>query len=261
MAEEEIPLAGGMGSGGAVVRVGDTVRRPWRAHSPAVHALLAHLAAQGFDGAPRFLGADDRGREILTYLDGEVGLPPFASWTAADDLLVSVADLQRRMHAAARSFVPPADAHWDRANLPGAGPGDIVCHNDLCVENVVVRGGGAVGFIDFDFAAPNDPLVDIAIAARHWIPFRAPQDLDPGRAGVDQVARFRLLGDAHGLTADQRARVVSAGLDFLDRALVSMRLRAERGEPAYVTVWEQGYPAQNRRSFDWLTAHAAHLTT
>ena len=45
----EIPLDGG--NAGGAVRVGDTVRRaagPW---TPAVHALLAHLADHG--------GADD----------------------------------------------------------------------------------------------------------------------------------------------------------------------------------------------------------
>lgn len=126
-----------------------------------------------------------------------------------------------------------------------------------------VRGSGAVGFIDFDFAAPNDPLVDIAIAARHWIPFRAPQDLDPDTRGQRGSGRplppVRRRPRAHRRPARP---VVGAGLQLLDRALVSMRLHAEQaGEPAAWRCWEQGYPAQNRRSFDWLTAHAAHLTT
>src|SRR5260221_6573384 len=60
----EIPLAGGNMSSG-VVRVGDTVRRPAGPWTPAVHALLAHLHAVGFDGAPRPLGVDERGREVL----------------------------------------------------------------------------------------------------------------------------------------------------------------------------------------------------
>lgn len=260
-ATEEVPLAGGMGSGGAVVRVGETVRRPWRAHSAAVHEFLTHLASLGFEGSPRFLGLDDRDREILTYIEGDVGLPPFPAWTADDDLLVSVAELQRRMHLAARPFVAPPDPQWDRANLPPPGPDAIVCHNDLCVENVVVRNGRAVGFIDFDFAAPNDPIIDIAIAARHWIPFRDPADLDPGRRAVEQRARFRAFCDAHRLSAAQRGDVVAAGLDFLDRALVSMRVRAERGEPSYVAAWDGGYPLQNRRSFDWLTKNATTLST
>jgi hypothetical protein len=44
------------GNTGGAVRIGATVRRaagPW---TPAVHALLAHLAENGFAGAPRPLG-------------------------------------------------------------------------------------------------------------------------------------------------------------------------------------------------------------
>ena len=51
-----------------VVRVGRTVRRPVRPHTPAVHALLRHLEAVGFDGAPRVLGVDARNRDAVTPL-------------------------------------------------------------------------------------------------------------------------------------------------------------------------------------------------
>jgi len=49
-----------------VIRVGDTLRRPLHARSEFVHALLRHLACVGFDGAPRVLETDERGREVLT---------------------------------------------------------------------------------------------------------------------------------------------------------------------------------------------------
>lgn len=260
-ADVEVPLPGGMGSGGAVVRVGATVRRPWRPETDAVHAFLRHLEAVGFDGAPRFLGTDDQGRAVLTYVDGDVGIPPYPGWAAEEAILVSVAELQRRLHVAARSFVPPPDAAWDRANLPPAGPGAIVGHNDLCVENVVVRDGRAVAFIDFDFAAPTDPLVDIAIAARHWVPFRDPADVHDEWRGIDQVRRFRAFCDAHGLDGTARRQVVAEGVAFLDRALVSMRTRAETGLPLYVAVWEGGYPAQNRRSRAWVETKASELVS
>ncbi len=256
----EHPLAGGMGSGGEVVRVGDTVRRPMQSQSATVHVFLHHLEQVGFEGAPRHIGTDDQGRAILTYIPGDVGIPPYPAWTADEDLLLSIAELQRDLHRAAAGFIPPVDAVWDVANLPPIGPGAIVCHNDLCVENVVVRDGRAVAFIDFDFAAPSDRLVDIAIAARHWVPVRAPEDLDAGRAGLDQVDRFQRFLDAHGLTREQRPRVVDELGGFLDRALVSMKRRADAGQPAYVQAWTSGYPRQNRRSRAWLDAHASALS-
>lgn len=67
----EQTLEGGRQTGG-VVRVGETVRRPHHARSDYVHAVLEHLASVGFDGAPRLLGTDEQGREVLSYLAGEV---------------------------------------------------------------------------------------------------------------------------------------------------------------------------------------------
>ena len=63
----EIPLGGNLND---AVRVGDTVRRragPW---TPTVHELLGFLEAEGFP-APRPRGMDDRGREILEYIEGD----------------------------------------------------------------------------------------------------------------------------------------------------------------------------------------------
>lgn len=259
-AEPAVPLPGGMGSGGAVVRVGGTVRRPLRPHSASVADFLRHLERVGFDGAPRHLGVDTAEREVLTFVPGAVGMPPFETWTASEELLVSVAALQRDLHAAAADYRPPAGAVWDTANVPPPGADAVVCHNDLCVENVVVRDGRAVAFIDFDFAAPATPRFDIAVAARHWVPVRDPRDLDPGRADVDQVARFRTFCAVHELDRAGRAAVVERLGSFLDRALESMRTQAGAGVPAYVTAWLAGYPEQNRRSRAWLDARATALT-
>src|SRR5688500_18477396 len=84
-----------------VVRVGDTVRRrtgPW---TTAVHALLAHLADVGFDGAPRVLGIDDQSREVLTYIAGEDGR---SAPRYSDDTLIEEAQLLRSYHDAVRGF-------------------------------------------------------------------------------------------------------------------------------------------------------------
>ena len=203
--EPEVPLTGGMANVGKVVRVGDTVRRPPSEFTAAGHALLTHLEAVGFEGAPRLLGVDQKGRSILTYVEGDVGIPPYPGWVANAELLVSVAELQRRYHDAVASFTPPDDARWNDALASQHGP--VVGHNDLCVENVVARDGRAVAFIDFDFAAPVDPLWDVAIALRHWVPVRDPVDLDEARCDVDQVARFHAYCDVYGVPATDRPRV------------------------------------------------------
>jgi hypothetical protein len=53
-----------------VVRAGDTVRRqPGRRF---VRELLGFFERSGWGGTPRFLGVDERGREILSFVDGYV---------------------------------------------------------------------------------------------------------------------------------------------------------------------------------------------
>ena len=95
-----------------VVRVGDTVRRPARPHTPAVHALLTYLHAAGFDGAPRPLGIDERGREVLSFIPGTVPWPDRFELLEPQQQLARAAALIREFHDAVTGFVPGADARW-----------------------------------------------------------------------------------------------------------------------------------------------------
>jgi hypothetical protein len=47
-----------------VIRVGDTVRRTPGEQAVYVRELLEHFEASGWQGAPRHLGTDERGREV-----------------------------------------------------------------------------------------------------------------------------------------------------------------------------------------------------
>src|SRR3954452_17075317 len=100
-APEGVPLGGGRRSAG-VVRIGDAVHRPVRPWTPAVHAVLRHLELVGFPGAPRVVGFDEQGREVLTFLDGEtVGeRRPWPRWVDADATLGDVGAWLRRLHDA-----------------------------------------------------------------------------------------------------------------------------------------------------------------
>ncbi len=95
----EEPLAGGRMTGG-IVRRGDRVYRPMGSWSPAVHEFLRHLESAGFAGAPRVLGVQD-GREILTYLAGDVAVDP--QWQPGrGSLLPAYARTERALTGAAR---------------------------------------------------------------------------------------------------------------------------------------------------------------
>src|SRR5262245_32890370 len=76
----EVTLPGGHTTG--AVLIGDVVHKPASPWTSTVHAVLRHLEDAGFDGAPRALGFDDQGREMLTYLPGDtVGeRAPWPEW-------------------------------------------------------------------------------------------------------------------------------------------------------------------------------------
>ena len=216
-----------------------------------MHRLLTHLEQLGFTGAPGVVGIDGD-FEVLTFIEGDVAVPPYPTWAADDDLLVSVARLQRRYHEAVAGFLPPRDAAWRNGPAPASFSGDLVCHNDICLKNVVVRDGRAIGLIDFDLAGPVDRLWDIAVAMRHWVPLRNPIDMHDGQADVDVFGRFRRFADAHDLDREQRSSVLDALAEFLDSALVHIREQAEAGHTGHAAQWNAGYEASNRRARQWI---------
>jgi hypothetical protein len=128
MTGTEVPLGGGNMSSG-VVRVGDTVRRPAGPWTLAVHALLTHLHDVGFRGAPRPLGIDDQGREILTFVPGAVAWPDHFDLLDDDGQLRRAARLIREFHDAVAGFTPPPGAYW-QALMPADGY-EIIAHHDL----------------------------------------------------------------------------------------------------------------------------------
>ena len=259
-AEPEIQLVGGLANAGKVVRVGDTVRRPWKQSTPAVDHFLSYVRGRGFDGVPEPLGKDTAGRAIYSFVEGDVDEDAAPTWARSEQMLLSVALMQRHLHDASRGYVPDPDDIFDATLAWFGEPRPIVCHNDLCISNVVARQGEAVAVIDFDFLAPSHPLWDVAVALRHWLPVKDPVDIassDLFGSDLDQIARFAQYCDVYGTT--QRSTIVAMLGTFLDQAFDSMRARYEQGLPAYVAIWEAGYPQQNRRSRVWLEQHASAL--
>jgi hypothetical protein len=175
---QEIPLLGGRLTPG-IVRVGNTVHRPPKSNAAYVHELLLYLEEQGFGFAPRFLGLDEQGREILSYLDGHT----FQGSGSAlpDDLLVQAAKVIRHLH----------DVTAGSRLAQGQ---EIVAHNELGPHNTIFHENRLIGLIDWDDAAPGTRLRDFTNAVwcyvdiSHW----ANQEADV------QARRIRLMCEAYG---------------------------------------------------------------
>jgi phosphotransferase family enzyme len=187
---EEVPLSGGRVTPG-VTRVGETVRRPVKPRSAFVQKLLDHLASAGFDGAPRFLGVDEQGREIFSLLAGE---PLPGTVILTDEQLCSAAGLLRRYHDAAASS--PRDLR---------GNSETIVHGDVGPWNILWQGEAAGALIDFDDARPGERLTDIAYFAWKGLRLNA-----AGLPVPEQRRRLALLAEVCGVAVDA---ALFAGID------------------------------------------------
>jgi len=178
---DEVPLAGGRVNPG-VVRVGETVRRPMGARAPFIHDRLVHLEAVGFDGAPRFLGVDEVGREIISFLPGT---PIPGTEILSDSEIQSAATLIQRYHDAAAAI---PDVVLDRH--------ETVIHGDAGPWNILWVDGRASTLIDFDEARPGERLEDLGFA---WKGLRLVAD---GPSVSEQRRRLGILAEAYGVRID-----------------------------------------------------------
>ena len=262
--DEGVVLVGSMDPRSAPVRIGDTVRRVTGPSADSVRALLLHLEAVGFDGAPHHLGIDDRGREVLSFIAGDVPLPPYPAWSMTDRALGDLGALVRRFHEAAASFTPPAGAAWaaDWAD-PTGGAADrarTITHNDLFPENVVFRDGRVVALIDFAMAAPGRPLWDVAIAAEMWGPLGDPPRRDQHPLDLDGIARTGVLGRGYGVEPEQAEELVDVLIEQRARTVANIRAEIAAGNESWIRNWAAAGGDERAAADDaWIAAHRAAL--
>ena len=197
--EQEHPLSGGNTTEG-VVRLGDTVRKPWEPTTPAVHELMRTVAAAGID-VPEPRGRDERGRQVLEFVPGSLALdsPPLPLEQLAD-----VGALIRRIHDACEGFRPSAPAPWEPL-LPvpvPCGRADLICHGDLTPWNLIL--GERRVFIDWDGAGPSTRLWDLAYSAQAFCVN------DVGAVPEEAATRLAALIDGYAASPALRAELPAA---------------------------------------------------
>lgn len=211
---------------------------PWTA---TVHAFLGHLERMGFVGAPRVVGTDEEGREVLTHIEGNVlaagrawvsGTPtPWPDWAQTEACLVATAHLLRAFHDAAATFIPPRDAVWRRHDAPALGTDEIVCHGDIGPHNTVYRDGLPVAFIDWDTVRPNHPLVEFGAAAWKYVP-------------LGDLAYFEVSDFDTPPALDRRLARFARAYGVADRDQVRWALQQSKLRSAEATRWFPVTPAE-----------------
>ena len=247
------PLPAAEGGPSLVVRHDNTILRPVQPWTATIHALLRHLEAVGFTGAPRVVGDgyDGRGNEVLTYIEGEVAHPN--SWS--DDGIWQVGRLLRELHDATASFQPPEDAVWQPWYFHSDAPGSIVGHCDTGPWHVVARDGRPVAFIDWTLAGPTDRRDEIAATA--WWNAQLHDDDQLPDATV-RAAKLRCFLDGYALSATERVGLVTHMIEFAIRDCAWEAIRAQvTAESTDATpVWALAWRA---RAAAWMLRHRLML--
>lgn len=245
-----------MGQRKTIVHVDDTVRRPWQPWSPAVKALLEHLESAGFDGAPRWLGEDNEGREVLSFIEGVCPDYPLLDKYWSDTALPVVARLLRSFHDAT---VPLAtsDLPW-RFSYAGSHATEVICHNDVAPYNTIYREGVPVAFIDFDTVGPGPRIRDVCYAAYRFVPLMPREDFG-GHGVPDNLEIPKRLASFCSAYGDFDG-------DLIDELVVRLRMLAEhihteaaRGVPWHVDNVASGHPELYQRHAAWVSAARERL--
>jgi hypothetical protein len=227
---------------------------PW---TPSVFALLRHLEAIGFEGAPRIVG------DGYSFMPG-ISPSPHA-WP--DETVGAVGTLLRRLHDATATFRPPADARWQPHWLRDLGGDDMVIgHGDTAPWNIVGEQGRPEALIDWEYAGPVDRLWELAQTV--WL---NAQLMD------DDVASLQNLPDVSTRIRQARDIVDGYGLPFVSRddlvdRLADVAIHAARHEAvsegvaidSTAAVSVSGYPvlwavAWRARSASWIASHRSML--
>ncbi len=195
-----------------------------------MHALLRYLEAVGFE-APRALGTNEHGQEILRFLPGEAHsgtIEPVPDRILAEDHLLEAARLLRRYHDVVAGFEPPQTARW-RLTAPTAH--ELICHRDWSPWNALFRDGHLAVMLDWDLAGPGSRLWDLANAAYCWVSLIVAARLF---TVADRARRLRLFRDGYGL--EDRAELIPTMRLRILHVARFVEEQARAGDPGFAKV-------------------------
>ena len=257
--EKEEKLTGGNVS--SVYRLGYTVRREWKTDSMKIHQLLKHLEDKNFSSAPMFLGMDDKGREILSYIKGEAGNYPLKQYMWSNIVLKEIAKMLRQYHDAVSDF--PLTDEWKPIDYT-PGKVEVVCHNDFAIYNIIFQDKKPVGIIDFDMAAPGPRIWDIVYTLYTCVPLSRHYHSETGEivrycSATDAIKlkeRIQLFFDSYGIEG-----LNEGVLDMVILRLQSLRQtmlrKASEGEFAFQQMIDRGELDHYQKDIDFIRTHGS----
>lgn len=255
--ENEETLKGGNVSN--VYRSGDTVRRDLKPGSTKIHKLLNHLESKGFNYAPKFLGIDEKGREIISFIEGEAGNYPLKEYMWSNEVLKRIAEMLRLYHDAVSDF--PLLNDWKPMdNTPDKI--EVVCHNDFAVYNIIFNEKKPVGIIDFDVAAPGPRIWDIAYTlytciplSRHYYTEIGEEVLYNSTLDAERIKqRVNLFFESYGIEGMENGflEMVLMRVEGLCKYMIK---KANEGDVAFQKMKEEGHLEHYQKDLQFIREH------
>ncbi|WP_088102860.1 aminoglycoside phosphotransferase family protein [Halalkalibacter urbisdiaboli] len=242
-----------------VYRSGDTVRRDLKEDSPKIHKLLKHLENKGFSYAPKFLGIDEKGREILSFIEGDAGNYPLKEYMWSHDALKEIAKMLRLYHDAVSDF-PLSDDWKPMDNTPNKI--EVVCHNDFAIYNIIFNHKKPVGIIDFDLAGPGPRLWDIAYTLYTCVPLSRLWHTETGEAvyydplkDADRIKqRVKLFFESYGIEGMEKGflEMVLLRVEGLCKYMIK---KASEGDIAFQKMIDEGHLEHYQKELQFIREH------
>lgn len=198
METKNIVLPGG--TSGQVEKIENTVHRKVKGH-PMLHQYLLYLEKEGVVGVPRFLGIDEEGREILSYIPGKTmrkdyhdDHPIFQSTQTICDM----ARFMRKLHDVSTGFLSKAleggwkDPYFSQPTY------ETICHSDAAMWNFVFVNDRVAGLFDFDSAHPGMRAWDLTLILCSSV-FPQYEDYIPSKHLDNARQRRELFFEAYGM--------------------------------------------------------------
>ncbi len=172
----------------------------------------------------------------------------------SDEGLAGVGRMVARLHAAAADFESAPGASWNPWCLRELGAPTLISHGDIAPWNVITNCGLPIALIDWEFAGPIDPLVELARVC--WL---FPQLFDDEIAAMHDLPapsvrarQARLILDAYGLPGAKRKgffdRILEVAICETAHEAIDPCIKMDDEGPLWGFAWRT-------RSIYWLWRH------